>query len=102
MRYDALTNQGLPSRQVDLTGVVIRYDRFSATFIRILLQIDGLYIWAVRSSKSISKADSQHPRIGALVRVTGHWKIFKGNYEIEVETLEIVAQSTCWAGGRPA
>ena len=90
------------SREVDLVGLVLRYDKFSATFIRILLQVDGIYVWAIRRVNLSSKPDSQQPSIGALVRVTGYWKLFRGIFEIEVESLEIVAQSARWPGGRSA
>lgn len=99
MRFDALARQAPPSPDADLTGLVVRHDKFSATFIRILLQIDGLYIWAIRRGAGLAGGQ---PPIGALVRVTGRWKAFDGAYEIEVATIEVIAREARWPGGRSA
>lgn len=99
MRFDALAKRGLSSCDVDLTGLVVRYDRFSAAFVRILLQVDGLYVWATQEANPGSKLDDERLPIGALIRVTGSWKVFRGSADIEVNTLEIVAESARWPGG---
>ncbi|HEY4558268.1 MAG TPA: amino acid--tRNA ligase-related protein [Enteractinococcus sp.] len=99
MRFDALVKQGPSSREANLTGLVVRYDRFSAAFVRILLQVDGLYVWAIQRANLGAELDDELPSIGALIQVTGSWKVFQGIPEIEINTLDVIAQSPRWPGG---
>lgn len=93
-----LTRKGSTSQEADLVGVVIRADRFSAAFTRILLQVDGLYVWAV--CRTGLPLDLPRVTRGALVRIAGRWRMFRGHYEVEVRAINSVSQAAFWPGGR--
>lgn len=97
MRFDALSRPHPPTSVADLAALVVRNDKFSATFTRTLLQVDGLYLWAIfRGAEWAGRV----PPVGSLVRVRGTWKVFGGAHEVEVDLVEMTAQSPRWPGGR--
>jgi aspartyl/asparaginyl-tRNA synthetase len=96
MRFGVLKGDGPPSEKADITGFVVRVDKFAATFTRVVLQVDGLYIYVVaRQSTALAGLTP-----GWLVRVVGHWRAFADAYEIDAVSFEVVARRPQWPGRR--